>query len=62
MGYLPVIGDDQATGKLKEVYDALKETRKWKRVSPVLRAFSRKPEKQESYERHLQEVVGTRRF
>ena len=49
MGYLPVIGDDQATGKLK-------------RVSPVLQAFSRKPEKQESYERHLQEVVGTRRF
>jgi len=44
MGYLPVIGDDQATGKLKEVYDALKETRKLKRVSPVLQAFSMKPE------------------
>ena len=44
MGYLPVIGDDQATGKLQEVYDALKETRKLKRVSPVLQAFSMKAE------------------
>jgi len=44
MGYLPVIEDDQATGKLKEVYDAIKKTRKLKQVSPVLRAFSMKPE------------------
>ena len=44
MGYLPVIGDDQATGKLKEVYGAIKKTRKLKRVSPVLQAFSMKPE------------------
>ena len=44
MSYLPVIGDAQATGKLKEVYDAIKKTRKLKRVSPVLQAFSKKPE------------------
>ena len=44
MGYLPVIQDEQATGKLKEVYDAIKRTRKQKKVSPVLQALSRKPE------------------
>ena len=44
MEYLPVIGDDQATGKLKEVYDAIKKARKLKQVSPVLQAFSMKPE------------------
>ena len=44
MGYLPIIGDDQATGKLKEVYNTIKKTRKLKRVSPVLQAFSMKPE------------------
>ena len=44
MGYLPLLEDDQATGKLKEVYDAIKKARKLKRVSPVLQAFSQKPE------------------
>lgn len=44
MGYLPVIGDDQATGNLKEVYDAIKKTRKLKRVSPVLQVFGMRPE------------------
>ena len=44
MGYLPVIEDEQATGKLKEVYDVIRITRKQKRVSPVLKAFIMKPE------------------
>ena len=44
MGYLPIIDEDQATGKLKEVYDEIKETRKLKQVSPVMQAFSMKPE------------------
>ena len=44
MGYLPIIDEDQATGKLKEVYDEIKKTRKLKRVEPVLQAFSMKPE------------------
>lgn len=44
MGYLPLIGDDHATGRLKEVYDSIKKARKLKRVSPVLQVFSMKPE------------------
>ena len=44
MSYLPVVGEDQAMGKLLEVYDVIKKTRKLKRVSPVLGALSRKPE------------------
>ncbi|OFV98720.1 MAG: hypothetical protein A3H94_05445 [Acidobacteria bacterium RIFCSPLOWO2_02_FULL_60_20] len=44
MGYLPVVEDDQATGKLKEVYDYIRIVRKQKRVSPVLKAFSMKAE------------------
>lgn len=44
MGYLPVINEDQATGKLKEVYDYIRIARKQKRVSPVLMAFSMKAE------------------
>ncbi|MBI4458837.1 MAG: hypothetical protein HY648_02110 [Acidobacteria bacterium] len=44
MGYLPVVDEDQATGKLKEVYDAIKKRRPLKRVSPILQAFSMKPE------------------
>ena len=44
MGYLPVVEEDQATGKLKEVYDYIRVFRKQKRVSPVLKAFSMKAE------------------
>ncbi len=44
MGYLPTIDESQATGKLKEVYDEIKKTRKLKQISPVLRAFSMRPE------------------
>lgn len=42
MGYLLVINEEQATGKLKEVYDYIRIVRKQKRVSPVLKAFSMK--------------------
>ncbi len=44
MGYLPVIGEDQASGELREVYDKIKKVRKLKRVSPVLESFSMRPE------------------
>ncbi|MBI4460648.1 MAG: hypothetical protein HY648_11390 [Acidobacteria bacterium] len=44
MAYLLVVDHDRAAGKLKEVYDAIKKTRKLKRVSPVLQAFSMRPE------------------
>ena len=44
MGYLPVIDDEQATGKLREVYEEIKQVRKLKRVSPVLQSCSMKPE------------------
>ena len=50
MGYLPTMDDNQATGKLREVYEEVRKARKLKRVSPVLQAFSLKPE--------LLEVVG----
>ncbi|MBI2819161.1 MAG: hypothetical protein HYX73_04210 [Acidobacteria bacterium] len=44
MGYLPVIDEDQATGKLKEIYDYIRIVRKQKQVSPVLKAFSMRAE------------------
>ncbi len=44
MGYLPVIGEDQASGKLREVYEQVRKARKLKRVSPVLESFSMRPE------------------
>ncbi len=44
MGYLPTVEDDQATGKLRQVYEEIKQARKLKRVSPILQAFSMRPE------------------
>ena len=44
MAYLPTIEDEQATGKLKAVYEEIKRARKLQRVSPVLTAFSMRPE------------------
>ncbi len=41
--YLSTVDEDGAQGKLKEVYEEIKKTRKLKRVSPVLQAFSLKP-------------------
>ena len=43
MGYLPTIDADQATGKLKEIYEEYKKARKLKRPSPIMQAFSMKP-------------------
>ncbi len=43
MGYLPTIDDDQATGKLKEVYEKYKKARKLKRTTSIVQAFSMKP-------------------
>lgn len=44
MGYLPTIDEDQASGNLREVYEDIKKAMKLKRVSPVLQAFSFRPE------------------
>ena len=44
MGYLPTVDDDQATGKLQEIYEQLRKSRKGIKVSPVLQAFSMRPE------------------
>ncbi len=51
MSYLPTVKENQAAGKLREVYDEIKKTWKLKQVSPVLQAFSMKPEV-------LEEVFG----
>ncbi len=42
--YLPTIDDRSATGRLKEVYEAVKKARKLERASPILVSFSMKPE------------------
>lgn len=44
MSYLPTMKENQATGKLKEVYDEIKKTRKLKQISPVLLSFGMRPE------------------
>ncbi len=44
MAYLRSVDDDLATGRLKEVYEEVKKARNLKRVSPVLQAFSLKPD------------------
>lgn len=44
MGYLPTIDEDQASGNLREVYEEVKKAMKLKHVSPVLQAFSFRPE------------------
>lgn len=44
MGFLPVIEEDDATGKLQEVYNYIRVFRKQKKVSPVLLAFSSRAE------------------
>ncbi|HJZ13747.1 MAG TPA: hypothetical protein VJ521_16455 [Acidobacteriota bacterium] len=41
--YVPTVPEHVAEGELKEVYDHIKKARKLKRVSPVLEAFSMKP-------------------
>ena len=41
--YLVTVEEDAAQGKLKEVYEEIKKARKLQRVSPVLQAFSMKP-------------------
>ena len=43
MAYLPTIDADQATGKLKEIYEEFKKKRKLKQPSPILQAFSMQP-------------------
>ena len=44
MSYLPTVKENQAAGKLKEVYDEIKKTRKLKQISPVLLSFSMRSE------------------
>ncbi len=43
MSRLPTIDDDEATGKLKEVYEKYKKARKLKRTTSIVQAFSMKP-------------------
>ncbi|MBI4442056.1 MAG: hypothetical protein HY649_01625 [Acidobacteria bacterium] len=51
MSYLPTIDDEQADGKLKEVYAEIRRGRNLTRVSPVLQAFSMRPEVLDSVQR-----------
>ncbi len=44
MSYLPTVKENQAAGKLTAVYDEIQKTWKLKQVSPVLQAFSMRPE------------------
>lgn len=57
MSYLTTVGEDQASGKLKEVYEQIKTRRKVKKLSPVLVAFSMKPEVLETVSRLSNQVT-----